>query len=1717
MHWVGDGVFTGAKGIFVSAILAFSLLFSVRGHAATLPTGFSETDIGGTWNEAVGLTFASDGRMYVWERIGKVWIVENGVKSATPFLDISDEVAGYRDFGLLGFTLHPDFYNNGFVYLLYTVDRHHLFYAGTGNYNASSNLYYQATIGRITRYTVNSTNGFRSVLPASRKILLGDSRTNGFPMLYESHGVGTILFGTDGTLLASCGDGASYSSQDTGSAAETYYQQALNDGIIRNKENVGAYRSQLVDCLNGKVIRIDPDTGDGIPSNPFYNATAPKSARSRVWALGFRNPYRMTLRQGTGSHIQSDGKPGVLYVGDVGNGTWEELNVCDRPGQNFGWPVFEGLTSQAGYSTANTLNQDATNTLYNGSTCNQRYFYFRDLIKQDSLLAPSWPHPCNTNQQIPTNFFRFVHARPSIDWRHGQNLARTGNYTNNQATVINVGAAGSPVTGTNFGGNSVTAGSWYTNTAFPALYRNTFFAGDYAGQWIRNFSFSTNDKPTAVRPFTDNPGGVVDIKVDPFTGDLYYITWTANLRRIRYLPSGNQPPVAVASANTNYGPAPLTVQLSSAGSSDPENQPLTYSWNFGDGTPNSTNANPSHTFNTTNSAPITFTVTLVVTDKTNASATNRVLISVNNTPPQVTITSPVNGTLYTLSNSTTYNCTAIVTDAEHGSNQRTCVWTTILHHNNHTHSEPPDTNCTTTALISPIGCNGETYYYRIVLTVTDAGGLSTTKEVMLYPNCFPQPPVITNAPQSQTVLISNNAAFSVIAGGDSPLIYRWRKNGMNLANQTNTTLILNNVQLADAGNYTVVVSNSYGVVTGAPAAVLTVIAPPSVLVTNPISSAVFPWSSNIVIGALASAIGTNVSLVEFYANGNKLGEDNSNPYSLTWSNATAGVHQLTARVTDARAIMATSTVVTIIVSNIPPVANINTPTNGAAFPWSSNIVIAASASATGTNVALVEFFANGNQIGQDNTNPYGLSWSNAAAGMYQLTVKATDARNIAATSAIITVTVTNVPPTVGITAPTNGATFPWSSNISIAAVAFANGTNVALVEFLGDGNLLGQDNSSPYSFIWSNATAGVHQLIARATDARGIVATSAVVAITVTNVPPLVSISSPINGAAFPWSSNVVMAASASATGTNVALVEFFANGSKVGEDVTAPFSFTWSNASAGVHQLTAKVTDARNVMTTSAVVTITVTNVSPTVGVTAPANGTTFPWSSNILVATSASAHGTNVALVEFFADSNKLGEDSTSPYSFIWSNAAVGAHQLSAKVTDARALTATSAVVTVTVTNVLPQVTISAPADGVVCPVGPNVVISASASANGTNVALVEFFTNGSKLGEDSVTPFNFVWSNAPSITHQISAKVTDARGLTATSAVITMTVSNARPQVSLSTPTNGSTFTTPASISINAAATDSDGAVTKVEFFAGTTKLGEAGSNPYSITWSNAGVGNYQLTAVATDDDGGTATNSPVAITVAEPDLSFTNTLIAAGSMWKYLDDGSDQGAAWMAWGINDSSWLNGLAQLGYGDNDEATIVRSNRTDGTRIITTYFRRGFNVSDMAWYTNLALRVLRDDGVRVFLNGAEIFRNNLPTGTVAFATLATATVSGAAESTLFVLTNVNPSLLREGLNVVAAEIHQVTDTSPDISFDLELIGVGVPGQTIFLRAEPTAGSQFPLWFNAHPGRSYVIEASPDFQNWSPVSTNVPINGRVEYRDINIGSSNRFFRARQVP
>ena len=371
------------------------LVACVGGVAAAqnVPPGFVDSLVRGGWDQAVGVVFAEDGRAFVWEKAGRVWMIHEGEAHDHPVIDISEEVRNWRDFGLLGLALDPDFVNNGRVYLSYIVDYHHLAYFGTPQYNEAADDFTRDSIGRVTRYTLDATDEYHTVVAGSRAVLIGETASTGVPITHQSHSLGAMVFGEDGTLLLATGDGASYEDVDTGGLRTGSSNTALADGILAPFEDVGALRAQMVQSHSGKILRIDPETGDGLASNPFYDAAHPRDPRSRVWALGNRNPFRMTIRPGTGASNPGVGDPGTLYIGDVGWLTFEELNVAPAGGFNFGWPLFEGLVSNSNFQLATTANLLAPNPLAGGA-CGG-FVPFRNLLVQDVLVSPSWPNPCN--------------------------------------------------------------------------------------------------------------------------------------------------------------------------------------------------------------------------------------------------------------------------------------------------------------------------------------------------------------------------------------------------------------------------------------------------------------------------------------------------------------------------------------------------------------------------------------------------------------------------------------------------------------------------------------------------------------------------------------------------------------------------------------------------------------------------------------------------------------------------------------------------------------------------------------------------------------------------------------------------------------------------------------------------------------------------------------------------------------------------------------------------------------------------------------------------------------------------------------------------------------------------------------------------------------------------------------------------------------------------
>ncbi|HUL51172.1 MAG TPA: lamin tail domain-containing protein, partial [Candidatus Nitrosotalea sp.] len=218
---------------------------------------------------------------------------------------------------------------------------------------------------------------------------------------------------------------------------------------------------------------------------------------------------------------------------------------------------------------------------------------------------------------------------------------------------------------------------------------------------------------------------------------------------------------------------------------------------------------------------------------------------------------------------------------------------------------------------------------------------------------------------------------------------------------------------------------------------------------------------------------------------------------------------------------------------------------------------------------------------------------------------------------------------------------------------------------------------------------------------------------------------------------------------------------------------------------------------------------------------------------------------------------------------------------------------------------------------------------------------------------------------------------------------------------------------------------------------------------------GSGTYVLRFTARD--GVLQSSSDVALTVQLQPLPFT--LVSTGAVWKYNDTGSNLGTAWREFGYDDSSWPSGPAELGYGDTaegrPEATVVSYGPDPNNKYITTYFRRAFVVTNAATFTELTVNLMRDDGAAVYLNGTNIFVSNLPTGPIDYLTLAPNGVAGADEYAFF-STSVSPSLLREGTNVLAVEVHQTAPTSSDISFDLALSGHRLPvNQAPYVSAGP--------------------------------------------------------------
>jgi len=688
------------------------------------------------------LVFNEEGYGYVWEKEGLIHVLDtNGVRLETPFLDIREECATWADHGINSVALDPFFAENGYYYVGYVVERNYLFNKDKPDYNPDLVLEEQATIGRIARFQADISTNFTTTIEGSQKILLGETHDTGIPILNIFHGIGSVIASPDGSLLISVGDATPGWTFDlTGGDNKAYANQALDDGILSPDQMLNAYRAYYLGSYNGKVLRIDAETGQGLSSNPYFNGNV-DDIQSKIWSRGLRNPYRMAMRPNTSGHDLEEGQPGTLFIGDVGDGGWEELNIAKTGGDNFGWPRYESNRVHFYYGNFDhdLPNLLAPNPLFEEGGCDQEFFTFLELIKNASNPPAIFTNPCNNLELIPAKSYPAMETPAALSYsnqRWNQPSRARASIWNDSGTISypNIDEADSPISGELFDGYSCMAGVFYQGNRFPDEYSERLFLYDYSG-WIKVLTLDENHDIIHVAPFHNNATKINHLAENPKDGCLYYVNTDNQLRKICF--GGNPNPIAVAQADKFYGNSPLSVQFDASESYDIFNLPIvSYEWDFGNGMTSSA-MNPVFEFSTTDNNPTAFPVKLTVTDSLGGQGSTELLISLNNTPPVVDISSLETGWNYKIDEGSPVELIAQVSDNEQDISELTFDWQIDLHHNVHSHPGTTRDDQNSFFLVTNVGCDGQDYWYRVNLTVTDNAGLKTTTHRIVFPDCEP--------------------------------------------------------------------------------------------------------------------------------------------------------------------------------------------------------------------------------------------------------------------------------------------------------------------------------------------------------------------------------------------------------------------------------------------------------------------------------------------------------------------------------------------------------------------------------------------------------------------------------------------------------------------------------------------------------------------------------------------------------------------------------------------------------------------------------------------------------------------------------------------------------------------------------------------------------------------------------------------------------------------
>ncbi len=348
------GLARACAALIALLLVAFAATRVEGARAAELPEGFVDTVAMDGLELPTAVRFSPDGRVFVAEKSGLLKVFE-GLSDPQPevFADLRLQVNDYFDRGLLGLALDPGFPAEPYVYVLYTHDaeiggaapRWGTAEGGDDCPNPPGGFIDGCVVsGRLSRLTASG-----SAMVGSERILVED-----WCQQFWGHSIGALAFDEAGALYASAGEGASAAMTDYGQAGAPRNPCGDPPGgagatLAPPTAEGGALRSQDLRTasdpagLGGSIIRVDPETGEGLPDNPFA-AAADENLR-RIVAYGLRNPFRFALRPASEE----------LWVGDVGWNGWEEINRFElpaAPGQvpNGGWPCFEGFGQQSAWA-----------------------------------------------------------------------------------------------------------------------------------------------------------------------------------------------------------------------------------------------------------------------------------------------------------------------------------------------------------------------------------------------------------------------------------------------------------------------------------------------------------------------------------------------------------------------------------------------------------------------------------------------------------------------------------------------------------------------------------------------------------------------------------------------------------------------------------------------------------------------------------------------------------------------------------------------------------------------------------------------------------------------------------------------------------------------------------------------------------------------------------------------------------------------------------------------------------------------------------------------------------------------------------------------------------------------------------------------------------------------------------------------------------------------